>query len=109
MGIWVAAVIFSAIHVQFYGFFPRMLLGALFGYLYYWSKNLLIPMIAHSINNGTAVIGAYVLQRNGESLDKIDQQSSYPTYVAVLSLIIGIILLIFFQKQSVMKEVLNEE
>ena len=34
VGIWLAAALFSAIHVQFLGFFPRMLLGALFGYLY---------------------------------------------------------------------------
>ena len=51
LSIWLAAIIFSAIHLQFYGFVPRLLLGALFGYLYYWSGSLLIPMFAHFVNN----------------------------------------------------------
>ncbi len=52
VAIWVSAIIFSAFHMQFFGFVPRVLLGALFGYLYVWSGNLLIPMIAHFVNNG---------------------------------------------------------
>src|SRR5690606_33227532 len=38
VAIWVTAIIFSAIHVQFYGFFPRMLLGLIFVYAFLWSK-----------------------------------------------------------------------
>ena len=55
LAIWTSAFIFSAIHVQFFGFIPRLLLGALFGYLYYWSGNLLIPMFSHFFNNAFAV------------------------------------------------------
>lgn len=55
--IWCAAFIFSAIHMQFYGLIPRMLLGAYFGYLLYWSKNMWIPVLAHFCNNAVAVIG----------------------------------------------------
>lgn len=54
--IWTAAIIFSAFHMQFYGFLPRMLLGAYFGYLLYWSKNIWIPVFAHFVNNAFAVI-----------------------------------------------------
>ncbi|MBN1986261.1 MAG: CPBP family intramembrane metalloprotease, partial [Prolixibacteraceae bacterium] len=36
-GIWISALLFSALHMQFYGFLPRLLLGALFGYLLVWS------------------------------------------------------------------------
>ena len=55
--VWSVAIIFSAIHMQFYGFVPRMLLGAYFGYLVYWGKNLWLPILAHFINNSIAVIG----------------------------------------------------
>ncbi len=55
--IWCVAFIFSAIHMQFYGFLPRLLLGAYFGYLLYWSRNIWIPVFAHFINNAVAVIG----------------------------------------------------
>ena len=51
LAIFVTAFLFSAIHLQFYGFLPRFLLGLLLGYLFYWSKNLWIPIIAHFLNN----------------------------------------------------------
>ena len=54
--IWTAAIIFSAFHMQFYGFLPRILLGAYFGYLLYWSRNIWIPVFAHFVNNAFAVI-----------------------------------------------------
>lgn len=54
--IWTAAIIFSIFHMQFYGFLPRMLLGAYFGYLLYWSKNIWIPVFAHFVNNAVVVI-----------------------------------------------------
>mgnify|MGYP003687142145 FL=1 len=64
IGIWVSAIIFSAIHFQFYGFFPRMFLGAFFGYLFYWSGNLWLAIFAHCLNNATGVIAAYYLGSN---------------------------------------------
>ncbi|GAA4851604.1 hypothetical protein GCM10023331_40230 [Algivirga pacifica] len=63
MAIWISAIVFSAIHMQFYGFLPRMLLGALFGYLYWWSGNLYVPMFAHFVNNAYTLVSAYVGQQ----------------------------------------------
>lgn len=54
--VWSAAFLFSAFHMQFFGFLPRMLLGAFFGYLLYWSGNIWLPVFAHFINNAFAVI-----------------------------------------------------
>lgn len=54
--IWSAAILFSAFHMQFFGFLPRMLLGAYFGYLLYWTRNIWIPVFAHFANNAFAVI-----------------------------------------------------
>ncbi|MDA3879086.1 MAG: type II CAAX endopeptidase family protein [Prolixibacteraceae bacterium] len=59
VAIWVSAFLFSALHMQFYGFIPRALLGALFGYLFVWSGNLWLPVIAHFANNALAVIAYY--------------------------------------------------
>lgn len=50
-GVWITAFIFSAIHFQFYGFLPRLMLGALFGYLYLYSGTLIFPVLAHILNN----------------------------------------------------------
>ncbi len=56
VSIWATAFIFSFIHFQFYGFLPRMVLGAMFGYLYYYSGNLWVPMLAHATNNLLATL-----------------------------------------------------
>jgi len=60
--VWVAALIFSAIHFQFEGFLPRLLLGALLGYLFFFTRNLWVPIIAHFANNAMQVAAAYVMQ-----------------------------------------------
>lgn len=66
-GIWITAAIFSALHLQFFGFLPRLLLGALFGYLLEWTGTLWLPMIAHFINNATGVIVYFF---TGEGLEQ---------------------------------------
>lgn len=54
--IWMAAALFSAFHLQFYGFIPRLLLGAYLGYLLHWSHSIWVPIFAHFLNNAVAVI-----------------------------------------------------
>ena len=51
VAIWLSAFFFSFFHLQFYGLVPRMLLGVLFGYIYFFSGNLFYAMLAHFINN----------------------------------------------------------
>lgn len=54
-GIWLSAIVFSAIHMQFYGFLPRLLLGALFGYIVHHSASLWIGILLHFMNNAFAL------------------------------------------------------
>ena len=55
VAIWLTAFVFSAFHLQFFGFLPRLLLGAYFGYLFYWSKSLWLPIVMHVFNNSMVV------------------------------------------------------
>ena len=71
LGIWVSAFIFSAIHFQFYGFIPRMLLGAFFGYLLIHSGSIWTSVVAHFFNNALAVLGAYFTGQ----IDSLDTES----------------------------------
>lgn len=97
VAIWVTAIIFSAIHFQFYGFLPRMLLGALFGYLLIWSGTIWIPVLAHFINNSVAVITAYVYQQKGIPLDKLDNPDPTSMIVYIISfLTCGALLWVFY-------------
>ena len=59
IAVLVSAFLFSALHMQFYGFLPRLLLGIILGYLFVWSGSLWIPMLIHFINNAFAIIYIY--------------------------------------------------
>lgn len=59
-GIALTAIVFSAIHFQFYGFLPRVLLGALFGWLAHRTGSLIPGMAAHFANNALAAVTLWV-------------------------------------------------
>jgi hypothetical protein len=59
LAVWITAFFFSFVHLQFYGFLPRLILGLAFGYLYLWSASLWLPIIAHFVNNAVPTLGAY--------------------------------------------------
>lgn len=96
IAIWVTAIIFSSIHFQFYGFMPRMLLGALFGYLFVWSGSLWVPIIGHFLNNAAAVVTAYIYQQNGKSVDEMFNQDSTDIPVMIISTLVSFLLLRYF-------------
>jgi membrane protease YdiL (CAAX protease family) len=97
VAIWLSAFIFSTIHFQFYGFIPRLLLGGLFGYLYFWSGNLLIPIVAHFFNNAFGVIMIYLYQHKITDLNVEDNTAAPITYV-LMNLFITAGLLYYFRK-----------
>ncbi len=99
VGVILAAFIFSFIHFQFYGFIPRFLLGLYFGYLLVWSSSIWVPVAAHLINNGIAVVYYhFATQPMGDTMmDKLgtEQGGHYAFYLSVFftSAIIGMIYL----------------
>ena len=68
-GIWITAFFFSAMHLQFYGFLPRMALGAMFGYLLVWTGTMWVPILAHFVNNTMGVLGYYLIDKGVISKD----------------------------------------
>ena len=100
VAIWLAAFIFSAIHLQFYGFLPRLLLGALFGYLYLWTGSLWYAMLAHFVNNAYAVIVAWYLQANNMPLNQTEATLNTPWYGYVISLLAGVYLLFYYKNKA---------
>jgi membrane protease YdiL (CAAX protease family) len=59
LAIWITAVLFSAIHVEFAGFFPRLLLGVILGYAYRWTGTLWSAILLHLLWNGVQVVMTY--------------------------------------------------
>lgn len=98
LAIWITAFLFSAMHLQFYGFLPRFFLGAMFGYLFVWSGSIWIPIIAHLINNGGAVILQYSLGEEymETKVDKLGVEEGDLFYLTISLAVLGILMKVFY-------------
>jgi membrane protease YdiL (CAAX protease family) len=96
VAIWLAAFLFSAFHIQFFGFVPRLLLGGLFGYLYAWSGSLLIPIFAHFVNNALAVLSLYFYQ-TGKTDISLESPEAAPWPYVLAGAIATVLLLAYFK------------
>jgi hypothetical protein len=86
--------------MQFYGFVPRMLLGVLFGYLLVWSGSMWLPIIAHFINNGFAVIAIYLVDKNIVN-PKVESIGSSPDeYLAIGFSLVAVVLIMWLIKKE---------
>ena len=94
--IWCVAALFSAIHFQFLGFLPRMLLGGVFGYIYWWSGSMTFPMVAHVLNNGFTLLMMHSLRISTLGTPDYDEldQSNFLTIV-LLTAVFALVLFMF--------------
>lgn len=90
--VWITAVIFSLIHFQMYGFLPRMVLGALLGYLLIWSRSIWLPMLIHFVNNAFIVVTFYFFSESAvfETLQDLGKAATwcYGVISAIVSALI---------------------
>lgn len=84
----IVAILFSAMHLQYYSFLGIILMGVIFGYLYYWSGNIMVAIWAHFINNGTVVLFAYLTEHNSD----LEFMSYDYEFSPVVSLISGVVM-----------------
>ena len=104
IAIWVTAILFSAIHMQFYGFLPRMLMGALFGYVLVWTGSLWVPILMHFTNNAMAVLLYFMTQRAGWDMEKVDTIGTNDTlWLGVVSMILTIVGIYAFRRSTTMR------
>jgi membrane protease YdiL (CAAX protease family) len=74
LAIWVTAFIFAAFHFQIVGFLPKMMIGVVLGYAYFFSGSLILPMVIHAINNGFATV-SYYFAGEGTKAENIPDQN----------------------------------
>ncbi len=98
VAIFIAAFLFSALHMQFYGFLPRMMLGVMFGYLFYWSGSLWVPVFAHFINNGSAVVAAWLWQSGMIKSNYEDFGATDNAFLIIVSVLVTAGLLFFIHR-----------
>jgi membrane protease YdiL (CAAX protease family) len=94
VGIVLTAVLFSALHMQFLGFLPRMFLGIVLGAFYWFSGSIYTSMIAHFVNNAVQVLFA------SYAPEYIDKNPETPLLAGIASGIVVWAILWFFQKQT---------
>jgi len=106
IGVWLAAIIFSAFHMQFFGFLPRMLMGVYLGYLFLWSGSLWPGIFAHFLNNGMAVFIVWLANRGAiaDNADQVGIQEGEWIYVATSIVMVAISLFLVFRIEKKRKD-----
>jgi uncharacterized protein len=97
--VWITAAFFSAIHFQFQGFLPRMILGALLGYMLVWSRSLWVPVVVHGVNNGMQVLALYAVNMKPDEIEKLEEGKSLHWSIAGISLMFVLILGKYFREK----------
>lgn len=102
--IFFTAFIFGAVHMQFYGMLPRMLLGVMFGYLYFWTGSLWVPVFAHLLNNGAVVVAAFLANRGiiGTGYENFGNTDSF--FVIAGSFVLSALILAFVFRRKIQEE-----
>ena len=98
----VSSIIFSAIHMQFYGFLPRLMLGLILGYLFIFTNNLWVPIFAHFVNNASSAIIYYLHQNNYIKISMDNFGTTTNSVYVIGSLLITVwLLMIVYQKEGI--------
>ena len=95
IGIILTAIIFSAAHFEFYGFIPRIVLGLILGYSFYYSGSIWIPMIMHFLNNATVVVLYYIDYNGIASVDIESFGSTDNVFILIGSIVLMITIFVF--------------
>ena len=99
--VWLTALVFSLVHFQFYGFLPRLFLGAILGYLFNYTQNLWAPILFHFLNNATVIILNFFWS-DREWYKNLEETSVTPVFtgIAIVSLVLTIALFWVYNNQT---------
>ena len=112
VAIWCTAFIFSFIHFQFYGFVPRMLMGALFGYMLWWTGSLWVPVLMHFTNNALAVVFSYLVYNHKLPFDadSLESIGTFDTlWLGILSIGVVSCTMLFYRFYILRKQYGHEQ
>ena len=109
LAIFISAFLFSAIHMQFFGFLPRFVLGLILGYMFCWSKNLWLPILAHFTNNALVIIFTYHFVADKVQIDFLNEEIPVNISGALISfLAVALLMYLLYKKSSIKKELNNQ-
>ena len=93
IAIWLTAFLFSVIHLQYHAVLPRLVLGALIGYVYVNSGNLRSAMLLHFFYNSTLVLLTFFIQHGGIDASWEDVGAEQLILALMSALVLGVLLL----------------
>lgn len=95
----ISALVFSAFHLQFYGFFPRFVLGLILGYLFVYSGSVWVPALAHLVNNGTVVVVSWLVANNYVAGKPEDLSGFDSPWAVMISTLLTLLILVFIYRK----------
>lgn len=103
LAIFVTAALFSFIHFQFFGFLGRWAMGIWLGYLFFWSRNIWYPIIAHILNNGLLVLAIYSGEMEMPDATNI-QETVTPVQAGMCFILLAALSYVFVRLQNLREE-----
>ncbi len=100
LAVFLSSFIFAAIHLQFYGFLPRFLLGMALGYLFFWSGSLWLPIVAHFANNFLSVIIEFLYRKEIILTDAENFGTNNTMIIIIISVITVTAILYYIYRMS---------
>jgi len=91
VAILITSFIFSAVHMSYYGFLPRMGLGVILGIIFYYSKNIWLNILMHVLNNGISITAFYLYSRKGKASPEVLEPEISKMYGNIASIVLGLI------------------
>ncbi len=100
LSIWITAILFSAIHLQFFGFLPRFMLGLIFGYLVLYGNSLWLAIAAHFTNNFLAFILYHQSLNGSDKTNILESGEEYPSVIWVILSVISVFMILYYIYKS---------
>ncbi|MGI8633807.1 MAG: CPBP family intramembrane glutamic endopeptidase [Segetibacter sp.] len=100
LAITITSIVFALLHGTFFKILPIFTLGLIRGIVCYVTRNLWYTILIHFLNNAFAVLSVYYADRS-ETMRKLSGDGfAFPTYLAFVSLVIGIGIIYFIKIKS---------
>ncbi|MBP5516417.1 MAG: CPBP family intramembrane metalloprotease [Bacteroidales bacterium] len=95
------AAVFSLMHGDIFGFLPRFMLGILLGYLFHYSRSILVNVVVHFFNNALIVI-LYYLYYQGTTNSNIAEDVHVSGIVVVVGIAFALVIFyaLFLRQKS---------
>jgi membrane protease YdiL (CAAX protease family) len=107
IAIIVTSFLFSIVHGSFYGFLPRMALGVVLGFIFYYSKNIWLSILMHFLNNGISITAFFYYSQKGKPVKEAMDANISSIYGNIVGLLMGalaiaglVTLLKYFRNES---------